>query len=237
MERLDRSPPETQTTDTWTLTHCLLSKLSSLLLRASRCGPIKAFKTQRSQSARSESRTGILKPAIEKISVEAPTFMSTVGGPRQQPPTARGGSLGSKETFWDKNNIEELLMSGERAKPHANTMKWQSYSGVATDDAEHTDNGRSEGHFISGAQSTQGLGAQTRPARSNGEAKTHSVLGFGTENTVEGTYALVTCGAELQRRDCFAACRQSDGDVEITEITWSYLFCANTIIAPRVCKA
>lgn len=128
-------------------------------------------------------------------------------------------------------------MSGERAQPHANTMKWQSYSGVATDDAEHTDNGRSEGHFISGAQSTQGLGAQTRPARSNGEAKTHSVLGFGTENTVEGTYALVTCGAELQRRDCFAACRQSDGDVEMTEITWSYLFCANTIIAPRVCKA
>lgn len=66
-------------------------------------------------------------------------------------------------------------------------MKWQSYSGVATDDGEHTDKESSDGHFISGAQSTQGLGAQTRPERNNTDQRTHSVLGFGTENTVEGT--------------------------------------------------
>lgn len=71
-------------------------------------------------------------------------------------------------------------------------MKWQSYTGVATDDGEHAgtladgDKHSSEGHFISGAQSTQGLGAQTRPTRPNTEQRTQSVLGFGAENTVEG---------------------------------------------------
>ena len=70
-------------------------------------------------------------------------------------------------------------------------MKWQSYSGVSTDDREHAgpmgEKESSDGHFISGAQSTQGLGAQTRQARSTPDHKSNPMMGIGAENTVEGT--------------------------------------------------
>lgn len=79
-------------------------------------------------------------------------------------------------------------------------MKWQSYSGVSTDDAEHAgtvgEKESSDGHFISGAHSTQGLGAQTRQARSTPEQKTTPMRGFGAENTVEGT-RLTGCDEQL----------------------------------------
>lgn len=73
-------------------------------------------------------------------------------------------------------------------------MKWQSYTGVSSDDRDTVPTGTfsngnetGQGHFISGAQSTQGLGAQQRASRPPpSESRSQSTLGSGAENTMEG---------------------------------------------------